>query len=484
MINEKYEILIYFSDQHSPQVAGYMGDPFVCTPNLDRIAARGMSFDNAYTACPLCVPARAAFMTGRIPSKLNVFNNNSDFKSSDLSFAHMLALNGYETNLIGRMHFIGLDHYHGFTRRLGTDLTSSYWGTPTDKRADAGEFGRSFYQKFCLEVIGAGDSPVLEYDRSIVDEAVEFYSKDNDKAQMTVVGTYGPHFPYVCHPELVDKYKNILRGHCNDARETFDIPILNTKVQWADDEDLLSLRAAYYAMVELMDEQIGRVYEAFRASLRRSGRKGVFIYMSDHGDQIGYKGLYGKQTFFERSAAIPLLVEIDGFEGGRRIEESCSIMDIGPTLIELSGSEPLPYADGRSFLNLLRGEREPGRSAVAEFYDRMDGKTIVGRMLHRDGMKLISYQGYEDKDMLFDLASDPEETRNVAKDYKSCYNELKEILRSHTVSEDKSAEYEAAFATHAVLERIGLMQTGWNCFTHAIPDGLNVVPEEWKRARR
>ena len=122
------EVLLFCSDQHTASVSGFMGDPIVRTPNLDRLAREGVVFDNAYTSCPLCAPARASLMTGRIPSKMEMFNNACDYRSSEITFAHLTALAGYDSVLIGRMHFNGMDFHHGFTRRVGQDITGSYWG--------------------------------------------------------------------------------------------------------------------------------------------------------------------------------------------------------------------------------------------------------------------------------------------------------------------------------------------------------------------
>ena len=242
-----------------------------------------------------------------------------------------------------------MDFYHGFTKRVGKDITGSYWGYGALTRLDLGDFARSMQQRTCLEVIGSGDTPVREYDRTVIADALEYLTHDYKKPQMIVVGTYGPHFPYVGDERRMEHYRRAMRNLPEEKWPDFAVPSLRDKVQQTTREDLAELRAAYYALVEEMDEQVGRVYDAFQTYLERSGKEGIFIYMSDHGDQLGYKGLYGKQTFFERSAKIPLIFSGTGISG-RRVRDSVSIMDIGPTLCHLVGAQPYPEADGVSFL--------------------------------------------------------------------------------------------------------------------------------------
>src|SRR6188474_2327720 len=111
-------LLVIMADQHSPHVLGCAGDPVVRTPHLDALAARGVRFQNAYCAFPLCAPSRASFMTGQTPTALRVWSNGCTLASDIPTFAHSLGAAGYETVLCGRMHFNGPDQRHGFHQRL------------------------------------------------------------------------------------------------------------------------------------------------------------------------------------------------------------------------------------------------------------------------------------------------------------------------------------------------------------------------------
>ena len=448
-----YDVLLYISDQHAAACNGFMGDDIVETPFLDSLAERSFVFDNALTSCPLCVPARASLMTSRLPSKLGVFDNSCDFKSSEVTFAHLHAIKGYDCTLIGRMHFMGLDQMHGFTNRLSVDFSPNYWGYPSEKRDDMGDFGRSLYQKWCLEVVGTGDSPVLDYDRMVVDEALRYLGNDFDKPQFMVVGTYAPHFPYVADGELVNKYIDKIRASYKKSVPGEYVPPLASKMQHASDDKIIALRAAYYAMIETMDRQVESVYRSYQEYLVRNKRKGIFIYMSDHGDQIGDKDFYGKQTFFDKSIRIPLVMEVPGYKG-RRIETPVSIMDVGPTLCELNNTLPYPSSDGKPFTDLFYSE-DKDRYVVSEYYDAVKDGYSYGRMLFSDGCKLISYKGFENGDLLFDLHNDFEESVNLIKQKPDVYAKLKTMLDGDERLSDRGADYLSIKRNHQILGLYG-----------------------------
>ncbi len=476
-----FEVLIFCSDQHTAGVAGFMGDRIARTPHLDAIASRGIVFENAYTSCPLCAPARASFMTARVPSRIGMFNNSCDFRSSEVTFAHLHAMKGYDSVLIGRMHFNGMDFFHGFTKRVSKDITGSYWGFSAENRADLKNYARSMRQESCLELLGSGDTPVREYDRRVVANAMEYLAHDYERPQLMVVGTYGPHFPYVADGARMEKYREALRGVYRESRPDFTVPPLLNRVQKASAEDIIELRAAYYALVEEMDDEVGQVYLAFQKYLVRRGRPGIFIYMSDHGDQLGYKGLYGKQTFFERSVKIPLVFSMSGV-GPRRVRESVSIMDVGPTLCSLNGTENYPDADGKSFAAALDGIEMPGRSAVSEFYDMQDNRCLVGRMLHREHRKLICYDAYPEQDMLLDTEQDPEEEENLVSVEPGLYREMKAILDSSPVAPDNRADFRDCLLKHRILAQLGAKHPEWNPYTYIASEAVRDISSSCKRS--
>ena len=216
------DVLVYISDQHSWLQQGYAGDKLVRTPNLDRIAAAGTVMMNSYTSYPLCVPARMSMMSGQLASNCGVMSNFSALDSNRSTFAHCLNAGGYETVLCGRMHFVGPDQRHGFSRRIAGDQTPIYHNRPSAAFA----IERGVHDKTpqgglsCLSAIGAGNSPTLEYDRYVVSEAVSYLSDSYDTPQFLCVGTYGPHHPYVAPKELYEYYLDKV----DVPEDTFDYP--------------------------------------------------------------------------------------------------------------------------------------------------------------------------------------------------------------------------------------------------------------------
>ncbi|MGI6333799.1 MAG: sulfatase-like hydrolase/transferase [Saccharofermentanales bacterium] len=430
------DLLVFMSDQHSPNVSSFVGGP-AQTPNLEKLSADGVAFTSTYTACPICVPARTSMLLGRLPSKTGVFTNGA-IPESSATFLHSLVAVGYETVLIGRMHFFGTNQRHGFTKRLVGDVTPVSWNYPREEvAARNGELNGTFSEPGAISVIGGGNSPVLEFDRQVVQAAIDYLAEPHDKPQCVFVSTYGPHFPYVAPPELYCKYKELV-----DVPETFsrppDVlnPLLKNRVIDVDPETVVRARAAYFAMIETIDSQVGEVRAAFDRYLARQGHKGVFAYFSDHGDQAGEHGLFGKMTFFEGSARIPLIVAGDGVAKAKRIQTPTSILDIGPTLCALAGTVPPPRQDGISLLPALTGEElPPDRMVITELIDDVIGnKAIVigpehpvpARMIRWRQFKFITYTGYEDYDLLFDVENDPEETINLIAQWPALAEKLRQ----------------------------------------------------------
>ena len=413
------DILIFMSDQHSPLFSGW-GSERVDTPNLMRLRSEGTSFDTAYTSCPLCVPARMSMLSGLLPGKTGVFTNNDTLSSQQPCFTHALAAAGYETVLIGRMHFVGLDQRHGFMKRLASDMTPTGWNRPAEQlKKERGDFARTFGEPWCTEVVGAGESPVLHYDDQIVETALEYLRQEHEKPQFIIVGTYGPHFPYVAPEELYRKYLNRAGipkffNHIPDYMEDFEL-LKKRCNQEVDENTVKGVYAAYCGMIERMDSQIGQVREAFLSFTQKKQNGHIFGYLSDHGDQAGERRIFGKQTFFEKSVKIPMIFEGTGIKAGKTVISPVSIMDLGPTLCELAETAFCEEADGISIKKLLTedGSEDFERIVISQFTDTYKEKNQYGIMLRYREFKFISYHGYESFDLLFDLKNDPDETVNI-----------------------------------------------------------------------
>ena len=409
------DILLFMSDQHAPQfMAG--AEMEVDTPNLDALRREGTSFSEAYTACPLCVPARMAMLSGMRAARTGIFTNNDALPDTLPTFLHHLVAAGYETVLVGRMHFIGPDQRHGFTRRTAPDFTNSGWVRPPWLVEDFGVHTQTMGYKWCTHVVGGGQSPVLCYDEMVTRAAEEYLARPHEKPQFILVGTYGPHFPYVAPPELFQKYLDrvelpVLRGQAPEALNAY----LRAHRVEATEEVARGVRAAYCGMVECMDGQIGRVRAAFDAFSAGRDRGKLFGYLSDHGDQAGERDFYGKETFFEKSVKIPLVLAGDGVAAGHVETAPASILDLGPTLCEWAGAETPADADGISLAPALAGAAmDKARAVYSEYMEKGTDGYRYCMMLRRGAYKFITYRGCEAQDMLFDVKADPLEQHNLA----------------------------------------------------------------------
>lgn len=435
------DILIFMSDQHSPCYSGWLGGN-VDTPNLDALAADGVRFDNAYTACPLCVPARMAMMSGQRAGRTGIFTNFDSFPNTQPSILHPLVAAGYETVLCGRMHFVGIDQRHGFTRRIAPDTTPVGWDRPAERlRQERGVFAPAYAARFATSFVGGGESPVVNYDRVVIASALDYLAQEHEKPLLMVVGVYGPHFPYVAPRELYEKYlpRAAVPETFHDSPAYMN-PILRAmQNRGVTEEKVRGAVAAYCGLIEQMDRDLGRVRQAFDAYTRRRRSQGIFCYLSDHGDQAGQRGIFGKDTFFEGSAKIPLLFAGPGIPAGRREEEPVSILDLGPTLWDLTGSETLPDCDGVSLAPALSGETlDPGRTVVCEHLHQLEGRDVYGLMLRRGAYKYISYHGLNE--MLFHIGDDPLERHDLIAEEPGAAEAFRTLARSFSDPERIEAE--------------------------------------------
>lgn len=411
------DILLFLSDQHAA-VYGPGERMAVDTPHLDALCRRGTSFTAAYTPCPLCVPARMAMLSGQAPHRTGIYTNNDTLPQTVPTFLHAMAAAGYETVLCGRMHFIGPDQRHGFTRRIAPDFTPCGWTRPLDAlRRDFGVHLQTMGYKWCTDVVGGGASPVTSYDEMVLQELEHYLSAPHRKPQLIVVGTYGPHFPYVAPEALFRKY-------LADAQLP---PSWPGREEWLNDQQrallpeqdrrdiALACQAAYKGLVEHTDALVGQAERAFARFCAERGTPGLFGYVSDHGDTVGEHGIYGKKSFFEAAVRVPMIFSGEGVTAGRRVPEPVSLLDIGPTLCEWAGVDfPLP-TDGHSLAAVLRGAgADASRTVYSELTDRVAGRWAYTAMARQGVYKYITCHGDESHDQLFDLSADPWELHNLA----------------------------------------------------------------------
>jgi choline-sulfatase len=391
-------------------------------PHLKALAARSERFRNAYTASPLCAPARASFMTGQLPSRTRVYDNAAEFASDIPTFAHHLRRAGYHTCLSGKMHFVGPDQLHGFEERLTTDIYPADFGWTPDYRKP-GERIDWWYHNMG-SVTGAGVAEVtnqLEYDDEVAYNAV---AKLRDLARghdarpwcLTVSFTH-PHDPFVARRRFWDLYEDCAHllpevgpmpyeDHDPHARRIFDAN--DWRSYEITEDDVRRSRRAYFANISYLDEKIGEIL----CVLGDMRQEAVVVFVSDHGDMLGERGLWYKMNFFDGSARVPLMIAAPGLAPGL-VEMPVSTLDVAPTLAHLAGvsmDEVAPWTEGVSLLAVAGGA---ARGAVAMEYAAE--ASIAPMICLRDG-RFKYTRCAVDPEQLFDMEADPHELTNLAGD--------------------------------------------------------------------
>ena len=420
------DVLILMADQLTPSALPFHGNPVTQAPAMSSLAEDGVVFDNAYTASPLCSPARASLMTGLLPSRTHAYDNAAEFSSEIPTFAHYLRAAGYRTALAGKMHFCGPDQLHGFEERLTTDIyPADYgwtpdWDAPHDRPhwyhdmssvTEAGPCIRSNQLDFDDEVGFAAERHLFEHIRS------------NDERPLCLVASFThPHDPYAIPRRWWDAYRDddipmpafgydAASVHPHEARLRHVCAMDRVQIT---DAQVRAARRAYYGAISYVDDRIGRLIDV----LRQTGRLDdtVVILTSDHGDMLGERGLWYKMSFFEGSARVPLVVSAPGRFRPGRVSAPVSTMDLLPTLVGLAQDGDLTGIvgplDGQSLLPLLAGQPSDRDTVVAEYLAEGAIAPIV--MVRRGTMKLI--HSPSDPDLLFDLAADPLERTNLTED--------------------------------------------------------------------
>ena len=424
-------VLVLMSDEHSSKVLGCHGHPAVRTPNLDRLAARGTRFANAYTNCPICIPARASFATGLYAFETGCWDNAIAYTGRPPSWGHALRQRGVPSYSIGKLHYRRQEDDTGFTEQIlpmhVVDGVGDLLGSVRDPLPVRHK------SRAIATDIGPGESSYTQYDRSITAAACDWLAVHAQQGPWVLfVSWVAPHFPLIAPREFYDLY---------DAA-ALPLPKASKPAEWPrhpwldafrrsfitdeyfTDETRRIAIASYYGLVSFMDHNVGRVLDALEAS----GTVGdtLVLYTSDHGDNLGARGLWGKSTMYEESAAIPLILAGPGVPEGNVVRTPTSLVDVHPTLMDAFGHPPVGGTRGRSLLGIARSPDDEGRAVFSEYHAA--GAATGVFMIRRGRYKYVHYVDMPPQ--LFDLHSDPEELADLADkpEYGGLLAELRALL--------------------------------------------------------
>lgn len=410
------------TDQQRGDALGIEGHPVLQTPHLDWIGASGIWFRRAYSACPVCIPARRTLMSGQRPSTHGVLMNYS-CPLEGPTLPGELAAAGYHTHLCGKLHLSPKRALYGFHSADWADSPAA--GANNDYQRFLQREGVSIPRGSEAHGIGSNAWPVrpwhlpeeYHFTNWCVNNGLNFLERrDPTRPFFLKVSFLHPHQPNTPPQPYYDRYlsMDLPEPHVGDWARIFDGPQrgLNPQNTWRIDVDpqvMHQIRAAYYASVNHIDDQIGRLLLALPANT-------IVVFCSDHGEMLGDHQWLRKRNAFEASARIPMLMKFPdsmGVEQGRAADIPIELMDLMPTLLDAAGATIPGTVDGSSVLPLLRGESDDWREYLhgeCAAIPTLDS----GMQYVTDGrQKYIWYPGTGDEHY-FDLVNDPNEMNNLA----------------------------------------------------------------------
>ena len=426
MVAEHPNILCIMADQLAAPALPCYGHPVVKTPHISALAKAGVVFENAYCNSPLCAPSRFSMLTGKLPSRIGAYDNAAHFSADIPTFAHYLRDLGYYTCLAGKMHFVGPDQLHGFEERLTTDIYPSDFGWTPDWE---NFMERPTWYHDMMSVVQAGlceTSNQLDFDEEVAfhsqSKIYDLSRRGNEQPFFMTVSFTHPHDPFAITQNYWNRYLHkdidlpaVPPIHYDEldphSRRLYHVCALGEYAQ--TEERVRTARHAYYGMISYIDDKVGLMLQA----LENTGLSDntIVLFISDHGDMLGERGLWYKMSFFEWSARVPMVFHAPGRFASRRISQLVSLVDLLPTLVEIAmnGKSPtyVDTLDGSSLLPLLDGKNPANIESV---YGEMLGEGAVAPllMIRRGRYKYIYSE--PDPEQLFDLEKDPHELHNLA----------------------------------------------------------------------
>lgn len=402
-------IITVMSDEHSYQMMQFIDHSILKTPNLDRLAAESTVFDNCYTTCPVCAPARGSFITGRFVNRIGTWDNSTPYDGTVPGLSHCLTEHGKPYICIGKTHFhhqgsyaFSHEEYAGYLHR--PDIGCFFRDQKTGRIGAEKRF-----EKIGLKTEESYDDRVLASSLDWIDKHAQ---EDN---WYLYVGFLDPHFPFYVKKENWDYFEARIKEIPEALKPPFTS--LNEPLEWlrtyfkcsdVPEETVRKLLIGYHCAIAELDERIGILLKKLDETGLRD--RTIFCYTSDHGEQLGYHGLWWKCTMFEQSCHVPMIVRVPG-QPPRRVSDPVNITDWFPTVCSYM-DVPVPEGlDGQSLRSLI----ETGQ--LNEHRDFAFSEYNCHGMPH--GMFMIRWRQYKyifycyDKPQLFDLSTDPAEDHSL-----------------------------------------------------------------------
>jgi arylsulfatase len=414
-------IVLIFTDQQRFDTIEALGNPIIKTPNLNRLVDKGVAFTRAYTPCPVCIPARYALHTGILPCISDCVMNETMPEGHE-SFMEILSRHGYQTHGVGKMHFefddktpdylwgyasrdvseecVIADDYTAFLRKNGYDHVHDPHGVRSEM----------YYIPQPSQV------PARLHNSSwVVDKSIDFLNKrDTSKPFMLMTSFIKPHPPFESPTPWNKLYRGPQMPLPKRPQDTENLLTYWNKVQnrykykdqGSDDHLARTIKASYYGAISFIDYNVGRLLDYLE--LHHLFDDTIIVFSSDHGELLGDYDSYGKRTLLDSAVRIPLVMVHPDVSGGTICNTPVSLIDIMPTFLDAAGIERSEALDGDSLLDLCSNPKN--RDCVYSQYQRNEYGLY---MMVTEQFKYI-YSAPDQKEWLFDLVTDPDETRNKA----------------------------------------------------------------------
>lgn len=440
---DKMNVLLIVSDDLTNNTLGCYGSKVAKSPNIDKLAAKGVRFDRAYCQFPLCNPSRASFLTGLRPDTLKVYENATQFRKNQpdaVSLGQTFQKGGYAVTRVGKLY-----HY-GVPAQIGTDGLDdkASWQSVINPRGrdkddeekdlifslnpngkGSGRYGGT------LSWLAADGTDAEQTDGKIADAIIQQLEAQKDKPFFLACGFFRPHTPYVAPKAYFDMYPadklelpKVPDGH----RAAGPAPAFGSakpeQEKLTDDLRRKALQA-YYASTTFMDAQVGKVLDALEKL--KLADKTVVAFISDHGYHLGEHGLWQKMSLFENSARVPLIVYDPRAKGnGKVCARTVELVDLHATLADCAGLSA--KTDGTSLKPLLADPaakwEKPAITQVSRGTPTATGETtgknpwFMGYSVRNERYRYTEWDGGKKGVQLYDYDTDPGELKNLAEDVK------------------------------------------------------------------
>lgn len=461
-------LLVIMSDEHQARAMGCAGHPFVKTPHLDQLAARGTRFINAYTPSPICVPARAAFATGRYVHQNRLWDNAMPYSGAIPGWGHALQSAGVPVESIGKLHYrdendaTGFDHEH--IPMMVAGGVGMVWASLRCEHERVQRPGRMLG-----DYIGPGESSYTKYDAAVTQKTTDWLAtrvRELDSPWCLYVGLVAPHFPLIVQQEFYDLYPHQqlpnVKLHPDNGYEPHpwikkQIEFTDSEAKFTGAEERLAAMASYYGLCTWLDNNVGQIINALRVN--RLTDSTTVVYTSDHGDNLGARGLWGKSNMYEESCSVPLIVAGRDFKPGI-CNTPVSLLDLSVTIAsvfgqKISSDDTHGKPSGNNLVKIAASKDNTERVVFSEYHAA--GSVSGAFMIRKGKWKYIYYVNYQPE--LFNLDVDPEELVDVenlpgnSKTIMSLHKELLAICDPEAVDQCAHNDQAALIASFGGREK-------------------------------